>query len=72
MTRGLMGNWTFDIQDDFTLPDGTERAVYQTDDLENLHKDFAMKCRFISLKLKLKILEIIMCISLQNINSILL
>ena len=46
MTRGLMGNWTFDIQDDFTTPDGTERAVYQTDDLENVHKDFAMKCKF--------------------------
>ena len=45
MTRGLMGNWTFDIQDDFTTPDGTERAVYQTDDLENVHKDFAMKCK---------------------------
>ena len=41
-----MGNWTFDIQDDFTTPDGTERAVYQTDDLENVHKDFAMKCKF--------------------------
>ena len=45
MTRGLMGDWTFDIQDDFTTPDGTERAVYQTDDLENVHKDFAMKCK---------------------------
>ena len=49
MTRGLMGNWTFDIQDDFTLPDGSEKTVYQTSDLKNLHDEFAMECKFLIL-----------------------
>ena len=44
-----MGNWTFDIQDDFTLPDGSEKTVYQTSDLKNLHDEFAMECKFLSL-----------------------
>ena len=42
-----MGNWTFDIQDDFTLPDGSEKTVYQTSDLKNLHDEFAMECKFL-------------------------
>ena len=42
-----MGNWTFDIQDDFTLPDGSERTVYQTSDLKNLHSEFAMECKLV-------------------------
>ena len=41
-----MGNWTFDIQDDFTLPDGSEKTVYHTSDLKNLHDEFAMECKF--------------------------
>ena len=44
-----MGNWTFDIQDDFTLPDGSEKTVYQTSDLKNLHDEFAMECKFLRL-----------------------
>ena len=44
MTRGLMGNWTFDIDDDFTLPSGREQAVFQTSDIKGLHDNFAMKC----------------------------
>ena len=44
MTRGLMGNWTFDIDDDFTLPSGREQAVFQTDDIKGLHNEFGMKC----------------------------
>ena len=50
MTRGLMGNWTFDIQDDFTLPDGSEKTVYQTSDLKNLHDEFAMECKSVCFK----------------------
>ena len=45
MTRGLMGNWTFDIDDDFTLPSGREQAVFQTSDIKGLHDNFAMKCK---------------------------
>ena len=45
MTRGLMGNWTFDIDDDFTLPSGREQAVFQTDDIKGLHNEFGMKCK---------------------------
>lgn len=51
MTRGLMGNWTFDIQDDFTLPSGLEGTLYDTSDIERTHKDFAMKCKTLSLSL---------------------
>ena len=39
-----MGNWTFDIDDDFTLPSGREQAVFQTDDIKGLHNEFGMKC----------------------------
>ena len=45
-TRGLMGNWTFDIQDDFTLPDGREGALLDTSDIERAHKDYAMECEW--------------------------
>ena len=42
-TRGLMGNWTFDIKDDFTLPDGHVGSILDTEALERTHRDFAMK-----------------------------
>ena len=51
MTRGLMGNWTFDIDDDFTLPSGREQAVFQTDDIKGLHNEFGMKCKFSNIKI---------------------
>ena len=28
-TRGLMGNWTFNMEDDFTKPDGEEAVAKQ-------------------------------------------
>ena len=39
-----MGNWTFDIEDDFTLPDGHVGPMLDTSDIERIHEDFAMKC----------------------------
>ena len=42
-TRGLMGNWTFDTEDDFTLPDGHVGPILDTNNIERTHKDFAMK-----------------------------
>jgi len=43
-TRGLMGNWTFDQLDDFTLPEGTEKS-FGTDrtQLSRIHNEFADK-----------------------------
>uniref|UniRef100_A0A1B6DF11 AMOP domain-containing protein n=1 Tax=Clastoptera arizonana TaxID=38151 RepID=A0A1B6DF11_9HEMI len=42
-TRGLMGNWSFDMTDDFTKPDGTLAAVTNNlNNFERLHKDFAI------------------------------
>ena len=40
---GLMGNWTFDMDDDFTLPDGHVGAILDTSQIERTHNDFAMK-----------------------------
>ncbi|XP_071512852.1 protein mesh [Panulirus ornatus] len=43
ITRGLFGNWTFDPQDDFVLPDGMEGPMVEPGNLELIHKEFAMK-----------------------------
>jgi len=40
-----MGNWTFDIEDDFTLPDGRVGPLLDTSNIERAHKDFAMECK---------------------------
>lgn len=41
-TRGLFGNWSFDMNDDLTLPDG---SIVQTNlnNFESVHRDFAMR-----------------------------
>ncbi|XP_015599243.1 protein mesh isoform X2 [Cephus cinctus] len=41
-TRGLMGNWSHDITDDFTNPDGTLASVSNLNNFERVHKDFAI------------------------------
>ena len=38
-----MGNWTFDMDDDFTLPDGHVGAILDQSQIERTHNDFAMK-----------------------------
>ena len=43
-TRGLFGNWTTDVYDDFVLPDGTPGPSLDINNLENLHFSFGMKC----------------------------
>lgn len=43
ITRGLFGNWTFDPQDDLVLPDGSSGPVADANNIELIHKDFAMK-----------------------------
>jgi hypothetical protein len=42
-TRGLMGNWTFSKEDDFTLPNGEWRNL-PADSLERIHNEFAKEC----------------------------
>ncbi|KAG7171855.1 mesh-like [Homarus americanus] len=42
ITRGLFGNWTFDPADDFVLPDGSEGPSVDSNNLELIHKQFAM------------------------------
>ncbi|XP_073993823.1 sushi domain containing 2 mesh isoform X2 [Rhodnius prolixus] len=41
-TRGLLGNWSFDATDDFTLPNGQIVNVGSLQDFERLHKEFAI------------------------------
>ena len=38
-----MGNWTFETEDDFTLPDGKHIQVLDTNQIERTHDEFAMK-----------------------------
>jgi hypothetical protein len=47
MTRGLLGNWTFNKEDDFTLPNGDYKTL-PTDSLERIHNEFAKECKIIS------------------------
>lgn len=38
-----MGNWSFNKQDDFTLPDGRTVTV-NLNNFESVHRDFAIHC----------------------------
>lgn len=43
-TRGLFGNWSFDITDDFTLPDGSKTSVSTNlNDYNHIYTDFGLK-----------------------------
>ncbi|XP_014258634.1 protein mesh isoform X2 [Cimex lectularius] len=42
-TRGLLGNWSFDMTDDFTTPNGDIVQIGDLQDFERIHKDFAIK-----------------------------
>ncbi|KOB67705.1 Uncharacterized protein OBRU01_19387 [Operophtera brumata] len=39
-TRGLFGNWSLDVNDDFTRPDGT-RATVDLNSFQSAHREFA-------------------------------
>lgn len=40
-TAGLLGNWSFNKEDDFTLPDGTKVSVVTNiNDMERVYRDF--------------------------------
>ncbi|XP_012287244.1 protein mesh isoform X2 [Orussus abietinus] len=41
-TRGLMGNWSYDITDDFTNPDGIVSAISNINNFETVHREFAI------------------------------
>lgn len=43
-TRGLFGTWSWDMGDDFTLPDGRQTAV-NLNSFESAHRDFAIHCK---------------------------
>jgi hypothetical protein len=46
-TRGLFGNWSHDITDDFTLPNGLMAGVGTSiNNFESIHKDFALNCEY--------------------------
>jgi von Willebrand factor type D domain. len=46
-TRGLFGNWSHDITDDFTLPDGLmASAGSNINNFESIHKGFALNCEY--------------------------
>ncbi|XP_059481831.1 protein mesh isoform X2 [Neocloeon triangulifer] len=42
-TRGLFGNWSFDIIDEFTLPDGSVSGATQINNNEAIHRDFGLR-----------------------------
>lgn len=42
-TRGLLGNWSYDIIDDLMNPDGTFASISNLNNFEAVHKDFAIK-----------------------------
>ena len=44
-TRGLLGTWNDDPNDDFTLPDGTVLPPSSTS--RKIHFDFGVKCKFL-------------------------
>jgi hypothetical protein len=47
-TRGLFGNWSHDIIDDFTLPNGIMGSVGTgLNNFESIHRDFALHCEYI-------------------------
>lgn len=53
-TRGLFGNWSHDIIDDFTLPNGMMGSVgTNINNFESIHKDFALHCEYIAVTLLL-------------------
>lgn len=45
-TRGLFGNWSLDVNDDFTRPDGT-RATVDLNNFQSAHRDFAQYCKLL-------------------------
>ena len=45
-TKGLLGTWNDDPDDDFTLPDGT--ALPSSSTLRKIHFGFGVKCNYIS------------------------
>lgn len=47
-TRGLFGNWSFNVNDDFTNPDGSFAPVNPgvMTNFESVHRDFAINCKF--------------------------
>ncbi|XP_014210478.1 protein mesh [Copidosoma floridanum] len=41
-TRGLLGNWSYDILDDLTNPDGTIARLPNINDFRSVHEEFAI------------------------------
>lgn len=44
-TRGLFGNWSLDMNDDFTRPDGTVQPI-DLNNFQSAHRDFAQHCKY--------------------------
>ena len=43
-TKGLLGTWNDDTEDDFTLPDGT--VLSSSSSLREIHFGFGLKCKY--------------------------
>ena len=43
-TKGLLGTWNDDTEDDFTLPDGT--VLPSSSSLRKIHFGFGVKCKY--------------------------
>ena len=41
----MFGNWTFDPEDDFVLPDGSDGPTGEFNNFQSVHENFAMKCK---------------------------
>ena len=61
-TRGLLGTWNDDPNDDFTLPDGTALSPSSTS--REIHFYFGVKCEFI-IMIIIVFLVLVLCICLS-------
>ena len=63
-TQGLLGTWNDDLDDEFTLPDGT--MLPPSSSLREIHFEFGVKCKYIFIaKLRLMWHVVRHCVYLQ-------
>lgn len=46
-TRGLFGNWSGLIEDDFALPDGSIGPQANINNFDAMHRQFGMYCKLL-------------------------
>jgi len=45
-TRGLFGNWSGNVEDDFQLPDGSTGPQANTNNFDTMHRQFGVYCKY--------------------------